>query len=1220
VLVAAACAGPDDEVPAGRIFVRLGSERTGIDLENAFVADHANRHLYVHGYAGGGVTVGDVDGDGRPDVFLSGQARPSALYRQVGPLRFEDVTESSGIGAVESWDAGASFADVDDDGDLDLYVCSYSAPNRLYVNDGTGRFEEAADAVGLSYSGASLMAAFADYDNDGDLDVYLLTNRIYDPVGKARTPRVVRRDDGLGLEAGFESTHAIQQRPMGNPLDGFSGETEPFIVQAGERDRLYRNDGGVFTDVSESAGLWDVEGVTRGGFEPGLAATWWDYNHDGLPDLYVSNDYWDPDRLYRNNGDGTFTDVLPQSTTMMPWFSMGADLADVDGDGLMDFLAADMAATTHFMQKVSMGEMDDSLWFLVSAEPRQYMRNMLFVSTGTERFMEAAQSAKLANSDWTWSVKFGDLDCDGRPDVFFTNGSMNQSFNPDYLARQRFQTERLSRMRGITQAQLEAAQWRLLMDQEPRREANLAFRNVSHGPGADHKIKFERADEWGLADVGFSFGAALADLDRDGDLDVITNNMDESAGVYENTQTGHSGVVIRLIGAKSNQWGIGALVTARIGAHEQTEYLTLSRGFMSTNEPVIHFGLGKAGEIDELTVRWPSGRVQSLRGLEAGRTHEVREPEGESRSEPMQAKMPHRPLVREAGVEAGLDDAASERLFNDYATQPLLPWKLSQLGPGLALADIDGDGDDDLFMGGPAGTPGRLYLSKNGRFERRAGPWHAAAESEDMGIVWLDADVDGDFDLFVASGGVEHDRGDESLRDRLYVNEGGRFVLSDNAVPDAREPSTCVSTFDFDGDDDLDLFVGAGAIKDSYPLHGRSRLLRNDRGSFVDVTDEAAPGLAEIGLVRGAMWTCGGERPALVLATDWGVLEVFELNGGRLSRQTESLGLAASRGWWNGVSSVDLDGDGRLDLLATNMGLNTKYKADASHPLTMFFGDLDGSGRNHLVEAKVSGDTLLPVRGLSCSSDAMPVVRQRFPTFESFALANLEEIYTKECLEAAAKYEVNELESIGMLRSSGGLAPASLPWLAQMSPAFAARGIDLDGDGSEEIVLAQNWYTPQPETSRWSGGLGAVLAREGDAWRGMRADQSGIVAPGGCKALVVTDVDGNGSPDVIMSQNDDRPLVFLGTADGERYVRVRLRGPAGNISGVGAVVILTEADGSKQVREVTAGDAYLSQSSSSLWFGVGDDGFVGCRLDVRWSDGRVSGASVESRDVVVTGP
>jgi hypothetical protein len=774
-------------------------------------------------------------------------------------------------------------------------------------------------------------------------------------------------------------------------------------------------------------------------------------------------------------------------------------------------------------------------------------------------------------------------------------------------------------MRGITQAQLEAAQWRLLMEQEPRREANLAFRNVSHGPGPDHNVKFERADAWGLADVGFSFGAALADLDRDGDLDVITNNMDEPVGVHENTQQENGGVIIRLVGSESNRFGIGAMVRARIGERWQAEYLTLSRGFMSTNEPVVHFGAGDAARIDEVTVRWPSGRVQTVRDLEIGRLHEIAEPRGAPASGPIAAEEPKKRLLREVGEEVGLTDEASERRFDDYADQPLLPWKLSQLGPALALSDIDDDGDDDLFMGGPAGTPGRLYLNDEGRFEPRSGPWNAHTGSEDAGIVWLDADSDGDFDLFVASGGVEHDRGHEALRDRLYLNDGDRFVEARGSVPEAMEPSSAVSAFDFDGDGDLDLFVGAGALAGSYPLAGRSRLLRNDGGTFVDVTDELAPGLGEIGVVRGAAWSAGGIKPVLMIATDWGPVELFEVAEGRLIRSTASAGLASAHGWWNGLTSLDLDRDGRLDLVATNMGLNTKYKADPSHPLKVFFGDLDGSGNKNLVEAKISGEDLLPVRGLSCSSDAMPVIRERFPTFESFALANLEEIYTRECLEAATQYEVNALESVGLVRSEGGWTTTPLPWEAQMSPAFGARDIDLDGDGAEEIVVAQNWYTPQPETSRWSGALGAVLKQgEGGRWRGLRADESGLVAPGDCKALVVTDVDGNGAPDVIISQNDGRPLVFANQAGDDRFMRVRLRGPMGNPGGVGAIVSLVHADGSREVREVTAGDGYLSQSSASMWFGCRDGGFDGCTLEVVWTDGAVSRSAAGSRDIVIS--
>ncbi len=1156
-------------------FQRLDAERTGVDFRHAWTPPPKYEHVLGNGLAGGGVAVGDVDGDGRPDLVLTRPFGGARLYRNLGDFRFEDATERAGLLADEHWSTGASLVDVDGDGDLDLHVCGYDTPNRLWINAGDGTFSEGAAAAGLAFTGASIAMAFADYDGDGDLDGYLLTNR-HDsgPLPKGDVPT---RDGRPYVPPELAELYTVVTRPDGVDL----------VVRAGQFDRLFENDGGGrFTDVTAGSGIV--------GNDFGLSATWFDYDEDGRPDLYVANDFHGPDRLYRNEGGGRFRDVAPAALPHTPWFSMGSDYADVDGDGLLDLLATDMSGRGHYRQKLAMGDMNENGWFLESGTPRQYMRNALYLNTGTGRFREAAFLAGIDSSNWTWSPRFGDLDEDGREDLFISNGMTRDYFNSDLRDQLRAQ--------GLAG---DALQQNSFWNDAPElAEPNLAFRNLGD-------LRFQNVgDAWGLGEVGVSFGATLSDLDGDGDLDVVVNDFDRPAALYRNGSSEGRRVTVALRGRASNTSGWGATLRLTSARGTQVRQLGSSRGYMAAADAVAHFGLGADAAVERLVVEWPSGHVQTFTSLPADRHFVVQEPEGEA--------PPRAPRARPTPIFTGsLGSRSVEAPYDDYAREPLLPYQLSRLGPALAVGDVNGDGTDDYVLGGPAGSPAQLFLNEgHRRFVPVEGALAAAGTAaEDAGLLLFDADGDGDRDLYLVSGGTECAPGDEVLADRLLFNDGagGFGAAPADALPDLRDSGGPVAAADFDRDGDLDLFVGGRSVPGAYPARPQSRLLRNDGGRFVDASDELAPGLRDAGLVVGALWSDadGDGWVDLLLAREWGPIGLWRNEGGRLADATEAAGLGAHSGWWNGLAGADLDGDGHLDYVAANNGLNSKYVASAEHPALIYYGDYDGSGRRQIIEAQYEDEHLYPVRGRSCSSAAMPFLRERFTDFDTFASALLVEIYPTDRLEQAERSEAKTLASSVLINEGAPGAPrfrvVALPRELQIAPGQGVLLTEIDGDGRPDLVLAQNSYAPQRETGRMDGGVSALGLGTGDGgFRLLRADASGIVVPADAKSLVATDFDGDGRADLLVGVNDGELRAFHnGGAGSGRGLAVRLAGAPGNADAVGARVTLHVPGLPAQTGEIAAGNGYLSQSAPAVFFGLG--AHVGeFSAEVRWPDGEVT--------------
>ena len=1166
---------PRAESGTPTLFERLPSGRTGVDPAPPTVPEAAHRRLdasanFFAEDAYGGVCVGDYDGDGRPDFFATSPYGGHRLYRNLGGFRFEETAERAGVAGPEFWARGACFADLDNDRDLDLFVCGNGEANRLYWNRGDGTFARA-EAAWLDHPDANTMMAFADYDNDGDLDGYLVVN---DPNERSF-------EEDFQLEVTFRDGKAVIPEADRETYDVLlHPELGPKVIKVGQNDHLYRNDGGgEFTDVTRAAGI--------SGPGMGLAATWWDYNNDNRPDLYVANDFYTPDKLYRNNGDGTFTDVIAEAVPHTPWFSMGTDTGDIDNDGRLDFMATDMSGSTHYKSKLGMGDMEKSRWFLTLPTPRQYMRNALYLNTGTGRFMEVAQMAGVANTDWTWSAKFADLDNDGWIDLYFTNG-MTRDLTHSDLVRQAGQ---------LPSAEAKRAFW---AKQGRKKDRNMAFRNLGD-------LRFEPAGEaWGLDTLGVSFGAAFADFDGDGDLDLVTTDLDTPLTLYRNNSHAHHLVKIQLRGGDGNTHGVGARVELEAGGTRQIRFLNLCQGYISSNEPLLHFGLGEATRVDRLTVHWPSGRVQTLRDLPADRLLVVTEPAEPTpaapATEPAAAPM-YRPSERLAHARH------RENRFDDFAAQPLLPNRMSRLGPGVAWADVDGDGDTDFFHCGAKDQPSDLFLRQPGGFTPVSNQqFDFFAAQEDMSALFFEFNGDGAPDLYVAAGGAAYPAGSPYLHDRLYLNDGkGGFRMAREETPDIRDSGGPAAAADYDRDGDLDWFVGGRVVPGRYPTAPRSHLVRNDAGQATAiVTDEVAPGLATAGMVTAALWSdvdADGWTDLLV-AHEWGPVRLWRNREGRLEDETAAAGLADLTGWWNSLAAGDFDRDGDIDFVAGNFGLNTKYHASPEHPVVAHYGDMDGSGTNRFVEAKYEGDTLFPVRGRSCSTRAIPGLVPRFPDFDTFARATLLEVYPKEQLRGTLRVEVNTLESGVFINDGAGrFAFRPLPRLAQAAPAFGLVALDADEDGAPDIYMAQNFFGPQAETGRMAGGVGLLLRGRGDGtFDPVPPHRSGLVVSGDAKAAAAVDLTGDGRPDLVVSQNNGPLRLFERVADGDpRTLRLVLQGPPGNPNAIGARVVVRFSDGTSQAAETRAGSGYLSQSSGPLIFALADR--TAASIQVRWPDG-----------------
>jgi hypothetical protein len=1029
-------------------FKLLSSEKTGIDFNNRIIESETVNHIYYNQiYSGGGVAIGDLNNDGLPDVYFCGNQVNDKIYLNKGNFQFEDITKKSKVTRSPGWSWGVTMVDINADGYLDIYVSRNGESmkpsdrkNKLFVNNKDLTFTESAQQYGLADGGFSSQAVFFDMDNDGDLDMYQV-NQLPDS--------------------------RLFSRYVNIPKKRYEYYT----------DKLYENNEGKYTDVSKKAKISKK-------YTYGLGISASDFNNDGYIDLYVSNDYDEPDFMYYNNGDGTFTNVINEKLKHISRFSMGTDTGDMNNDGFMDIFTLDMASEDHYRSKTNMRSMN-AIEFKEMIEQgghHQYMFNTLQMNTGSGSFSDVAHIAGLAKTDWSWGGLLVDLNNDGFKDILVSNGVKKDVRNNDFL------TGLNKKLKTKSQNFYKMSK---LAPSTPL--PNYVYKNING-------VEFENVSKkWGFNTPSFSHGLAYGDLDNDGDLDIIMNNMETAAFVYENKATGNF-LKIKFEGSDKNTSGYGAKATIFYANKKQISENTVTRGYLSSVESGVFFGLGKEVAVDKVEVLWPDGKINILDNIAANQTITASYINAKLVTKKPQVAEPLLSEVKAANIGLGYQHKENE--FDDFRVEVLLPHKLSTNGPFSAKADVNGDGLEDLFIGGAAKQAGVLYLQKGGgTFEQsNSKPWIKDKMSEDLGALFLDVDGDKDLDLYVTSGGSEFKSGDKLLKDRLYMNDGiGGFSKNTNAIPNIYESTQCVKASDIDADGDLDLFVGTRMIAGKYPFPATSYLLINENGIFKKAANKIAPALQNIGMVTDAVFSdidSDGDKDLLVVG-EWMQIKVLENNIGIFIDNSEKFGIPKnSRGIWWSITANDIDHDGDDDYIIGNLGKNNKFKATKAHPFKIYANDFDNNGTNDVVLAKYYKGNYVPMRGKECTTQQMPYVSEKFKDYHSFASSTLIDILPDEKMKGGLVYEIDNFESIILINNKGVLTRNALPIQAQISPIKAVLVDDFNNDGFKDILTVGNHYGVEVETTRYDAGFGALLLGDGkNNFIGVSSQQSGVQIP-----------------------------------------------------------------------------------------------------------------------------
>ncbi|MFK8103794.1 MAG: VCBS repeat-containing protein [Saprospiraceae bacterium] len=1041
----------------GPLFQMVDPAHSNLQFSNQIQETDAQNYIfYNYFYNGGGVSLGDINNDGLIDIYLSANQQSNKLYLNKGNLQFEDITAKAGVADATGWTTGVNMIDINGDGWLDIYVCKAGyqnfelRQNKLYINDGKMGFTEQAKTYGLNDDGFATQSYFLDYDKDGDLDMYLVNHR-HD----------------------FKNNTKLSQRIDNDLVPELS-------------DKLFRNDGNNrFTEVGKAAGIMNKAW--------GLSATIADFNDDGWEDIYVANDFMQPDYLYINNQKGGFTNQVQDYMRHISFYSMGSDISDINNDGLPDLVVLDMVAEDHVRSKRNMASMSNfNFWSMVERGYHyQYMQNSLQLNNGKGSFSEISQLAGISKTDWSWAPLLADFDNDGYKDLFVTNGIKRDVTDNDFKLQ----------LAALQKAGKKINYQQLLNMMPSNTQANYIFQN-------NGDLSFSKKTmAWGLSRSVNSNGSAYADLDNDGDLDLVVNNLDAVAAIYKNTSnTANNYLDVQLKGNTKNPMGIGAKITLQSEAGLQYQEQYLSRGFQSSVSPVLHFGLGKTPQIDRLTVAWPDGTESILQNVKVNQRLVVEQKQAKKFARTQQK--PKRTFQELDPKTLGIDYRHQEKNYDDFLKEILLPHKHSQHGPYLAKADVNGDGLEDFFVGGAAGSAGALYVQDQaGKFQQLSeNTWKKDKAYEDLGLVFFDADQDEDLDLYVVSGSNEFPEQSPLLQDRLYLNDGkGNFKKANNRLPKMLTSGLRVRAADFDGDGDQDLFVGGRVVPAKYPQTPRSYLLQNDKGYFKDVTKSIAPELASCGMVTDAIFTDVDQDKDLDLLVvgEWMPIQLYKNEQNKLVLQEEP-SLAKTNGWWFSIRAGDFDGDGDQDYMVGNLGKNKKFKANYDSPFHVYCNDFDDSGSLDIVLSSESTGTQLPVRGRECSSQQMPFIKEKFPTYKQFAEASLDDIYGEKLASATHLEAYTFASSYLQNNGDGSFELIKLPNPAQIGPITGMWIDDYNQDKALDVIAIGNIYGSEVETVRYDASVGVLL--EGNSQAAFKAItnlQSGIRTNGDAKDILL---------------------------------------------------------------------------------------------------------------------
>ena len=1018
------------------LFSLLTSEQSGINFNNFNIENQgANYYHYEYFYNGGGVATADFNNDGLLDIVLTANMAPNRLYINKGDLKFDDITATSGINSkTADWCTGVTIVDINNDGFQDIFISragwfkdtnKSKLTNLLFINNGNLTFTESAEKYGFTDQSRSTQACFFDKDNDGDLDVYIINHPI-------------------------KHTSFNQSTITGKVSYQDKGATYS------DSDKLYENRNGTFVDITKKSGLQNVA------FGLGVIAA--DLNNDGWQDLYVANDYSKPDYVLINQKNGSFKNELFTALKHMSKFSMGLDIADINNDGLLDIFNSEMLGNDNYSKKVNMASMNPKLYqgFVDAKLHYQDMHNSLQLNNGNGTFSEISWMANIAETDWSWSPLFADYDNDGYKDLFVSNGYKRDVMNKDYTSKNKDKGVKNPKIFDILQAEIPVS-----------KTYNYIYQN-----NGDLTFK-DKSAAWGLKDAALNTnGSAYADLDNDGDLDLVLNNLNEQAVVYRNNNTKNNFITLELRDKTTIPYG--AKVSILDKGKQQYWELANANGFQSHSDSRIHFGLGASKNIDSILVNWPTKGLRLYTSLEVNKIHQLTFNEGTPFSLKKETK---KTLMTNVTEKININNKHKEYDYDDYIKEILLPHKLSQEGPFIDVADVNADGLEDFYQGNGVGYPGVLYLQKpNGTFiASNQKDFKKDKMSEDLGVLFFDYDKDGDQDLYVVSGSNEHDLNSTLQLDRLYENDGiGNFTKTSGIIPSVYASGSCVKAADIDNDGDVDLFIGGFQTPGNYPQPGESQLLINNNGVFKNEIVSRTDNMSSIGMVKDAVFTDinNDNQKDLVIVGHWMAIEIYINNNGAFTNQSKTYGTDKNIGWWNTITATDTNKDGNIDLLAGNLGTNSKHKATNEQPFVIMAKDFDSNGTNDIALGYYNDNQLYPVRGLQCSSEQVPSIKANVSSYAEFGSLTFDQVYSNFDTNNAEIHKATYFESAMLLNQNNQFTFKALPKRSQVAPTNGILVLDIDNNGTNEIITVGNHFPIEVETGRYDAHIGSVMTSD----------------------------------------------------------------------------------------------------------------------------------------------